>query len=136
MSDQQSNERGRSVVLVGHCRPDAWMLSSMLRRAAPGHRVEMAGSDKELHEHLDDADLLVVNRVLDGAFPDESGIALIQRLGEDSKAPMILISNFENAQDAAVEAGAARGFGKRELNSPHAAALVRAALGVGHDAPS
>jgi hypothetical protein len=40
----------------------------------------------------------------------------------------MLISNFPDVQAAAVQAGGLAGFGKSELRSPRAAAVVRAAL--------
>lgn len=129
MASHRNDEGARAVVLVGHCGPDAWMLASMVRRAAPGRRVEMAGSDEELRRHLPDADLLLVNRKLDGSFNESSGIALIGRLaGADGAPAMMLVSNLPEAQEAARRAGAAAGFGKRELNTPRAADLLRAAL--------
>ncbi|MEZ6243435.1 MAG: hypothetical protein R3B57_10370 [Phycisphaerales bacterium] len=135
MQRRRSGDEARAIVLVGHCRPDAWMLASMVRRAAPEWRVEMASSDEELRRLLDEADLLLVNRQLDGLFEDDSGIALIERFAGDKDAPAImLVSNFPDAHEAALKAGAIEGFGKRDLNSPRVAELVRAALSRAEDA--
>ena len=41
---------------------------------------------------------------------------------------MMLVSNYHDAQQAAVAVGAVPGFGKRELGTPKAAQLLREAL--------
>jgi hypothetical protein len=41
----------------------------------------------------------------------------------------MLISNYEDAQARAVEAGAAPGFGKAAVHTPRALEAIRAALG-------
>ncbi len=130
MPRRRDDDTARAVVLVGHCRPDAWMLSSMVRRVAPAWRVEMVGSDDELAGVIAEADVLLVNRVLDGAFGDVMGVTLIERLAAgDGAPPMILISNHADAQENAARVGARDGFGKRDLNTPRAAELLLAALG-------
>ncbi len=43
---------------------------------------------------------------------------------------MMLVSNYEEAQEAAVEAGALNSFGKRELGTPKVKELLRAAIGA------
>ncbi|MGE0482346.1 MAG: response regulator [Phycisphaerae bacterium] len=65
-------------------------------------------------------DLVLVNRRI---FADDSdGLALVRRVravharpDDHSHPPVMMISNFETAQRAAVEAGALRGFGKARL---------------------
>jgi hypothetical protein len=78
------------------------------------------------------ADLLLVNRALDGDFAEPDGIALIRRLAASREGPapaLMLISNYPEAQAQAVAAGAVAGFGKKELNTPRAAGCLRAAVG-------
>jgi hypothetical protein len=41
---------------------------------------------------------------------------------------MMLVSNYADAQQAAVAAGALPGFGKRELGTPRVSQLIRDAL--------
>jgi hypothetical protein len=56
------------------------------------------------------------------------GIELIRELGRRADSPvMLLISNFEDAQRAAMEAGAMAGFGKTELEEPATVERIRAA---------
>lgn len=124
---------GKPILLVGHCGPDAWMLRSMAQRAAKGSDVFMVNSQSALDEHLDNAGLLLVNRVLDGSFGGDSGIELIRTLATDGAPPMMLVSNFEDAQAEAEAAGAHPGFGKRDANSPQTMSLVRVAMGLEAD---
>jgi hypothetical protein len=42
----------------------------------------------------------------------------------------MLVSNYAEAQAAAVAAGAVPGFGKREIGQPRVAQLIREALGL------
>jgi hypothetical protein len=126
------SERQARIVLVGHCGPDAYMLLSAVQRAVPGARVEMV-SDEAALERERGADLLLINRVLDGDFDTESGTELIVRLagrrGADGRPVLMLVSNFEEAQEEAVEAGAVRGFGKKEAYSDASARRLREAVG-------
>lgn len=121
------------IGLVGHCGPDTSRLILAVNRAAPGARVERIDSDDELRGFVDAGPgLLLVNRVLDGMFADESGINLIRRLSQTHPAVRtMLISNFEDAQQEAVGAGARPGFGKRDAGSPRAVDLIKAALAPG-----
>ncbi len=123
-----SNENNR-VLLVGHCGPDSWMLKSMIARTLPDHRVELVNDEESLNRAIaDGASLLLVNRVLDGRFAQESGIDLIRSRAAAGGPPMLLISNYEDAQAEAEAAGARPGFGKAALNRPEAADRLRAAL--------
>jgi len=56
-------------------------------------------------------------------------VALIRRLRASyPNVKTMLVSNYPDAQQAAVQAGALPGFGKRELGSPRVPELIRAAL--------
>lgn len=103
-----------NVLLVGHCGPDAFMLKSTVERALPGAAVTMVNDAKGLEAH--DGVLLLVNRVLDGRFATQNGVELIGQMnGAGAKTPMILVSNFADAQADAEAAGARPGFGKNDL---------------------
>ncbi len=108
------------VLLVGHCLPDSFSLKRALKRAAPEADATRVNSRADLEAHLADASLLLVNRVLDGRFGVASGVDLIRELREangGAAVPMILVSNFEDAQAEATEAGAQPGFGKNDLRT-------------------
>ena len=122
----------KHVVLVGHCGPDAWFLKSAVNRAIPGAKISMASSFDQVERGLSGADLLLVNRVLDGAFMSESGVDLIRTLRDRDGhgAALMLISNLQEAQEEAEQAGAHRGFGKSQANSDDAEDLLRQAVGL------
>ncbi len=74
-------------------------------------------------------DLVLINRKLDADYSD--GMDIIRTLKADPKlaaTPVMLISNFEDAQKEAVEAGAVPGFGKAELSSERARECVARVL--------
>lgn len=118
-----------SAVLVGHCGPDSWMLKSVVGRALPGASVSFVSDHAATVHAAATADLLLVNRVLDGSFDDDSGIALIAALRDHPgrRAALMLISNLPDAQAQAEAAGAAPGFGKSNAGSPVAADRLRQA---------
>lgn len=117
------------VLLVGHCMPDSFGLTRMVKSAARGVVVKRVNSERALRARLDAASLLLVNRVLDGRFNEAGGVELIARLAASEAATaMMLVSNYSDAQAAAVEAGALPGFGKQALRAPETADRVRAAL--------
>jgi len=104
------------VILVGHCVPDTFMLRSLVSRAVPQVELSNVNDLGALEVQADAQSLLLINRELDGSFPMASGIELIQQINMQEQPPtMLLISNYDDAQEAAQKAGAVEGFGKSEL---------------------
>lgn len=126
----------RRILLVGHCGPDTFMLRNAVQRFVPGAEVDVIASDAELEGAMRQADLLLVNRVLDGRFDAGMGVDLIERVrGQRPDGPAaILVSNFADAQRAAEEAGAMPGFGKNDLYDPATGEKLRAALDAAESA--
>lgn len=108
------------VILVGHCVPDSMFLTRFVRKHLDGAEVERVNTDTALAEVIIQPVVLLVNRVLDGRFADSSGQRVVEHALKGPSVPM-LISNYEEAQQAACEAGALRGFGKAELGKPASA---------------
>lgn len=104
----------KKIVLVGHCGPDSYALKSAVGMAAAGAEVVFANDDVALAKEIPEADLLLVNRVLDGDFADDGGIKLIGKLAA-AGAKVMLVSNFPDAQAEAEKAGALPGFGKKTM---------------------
>lgn len=76
-------------------------------------------------------DLVLINRKLDADYSD--GMAILKAMKEDhalAKIPVMLVSNFAEWQEKAVEAGAIYGIGKAELATDEATERVREALGL------
>ncbi|QDU80666.1 Response regulator receiver domain protein [Polystyrenella longa] len=75
-------------------------------------------------------DLILVNRLMDQDHTE--GQAIIESLKSHeqySNMPVMMISNYADAQEEAVKAGAVPGFGKSALNSSEAQNLVDAIIG-------
>lgn len=108
------------VALVGHCGFDSGSLSRFAKDFAPEAEVVRVNDQKSLDKIADAETLLLVNRVLDGRFnAGGSGIALIKAIaGEADAGPTMLVSNYEDAQEEAVAAGALPGFGKSQVGDP------------------
>lgn len=117
-----------TVLLVGHCGPDAYMLRSAVRSALPDAQINMVDDDAALAAALDPADLVLVNRVLDGRFASTDGIGLIEALSANKSARFMLVSNFADAQARAEAVGALPGFGKADARSDETVRRIKAAL--------
>ena len=106
----------QTVVLVGHCSPDMFMLKTAVGRALPEASIVSVNDVDALSEYRTPETLFLVNRELDGRFHSQSGIDLISEIAQQADGPVtILISNLEDAQAQAVAAGAKPGFGKSQL---------------------
>lgn len=108
------------IGLVGHCGPDAYMLRSAVKYAIAGSDVQMLNDDDAVDRAIESgASLLLINRVLDGGFDHSEGVELVRKLkASHPGVKTMLISNYSDAQAAAVTAGALDGFGKSEVGSP------------------
>ena len=119
----------KRIVLVGHCGFDSGSLRSLAQQAAPDAEVSMVNDDASLQQVANSDSLLLVNRVLDGRFSTGSGVALISELAKGENPPaMMLVSNYADAQEQAVAAGALQGFGKGEMYQPEVADRLKAAV--------
>jgi hypothetical protein len=120
----------KKVALVGHCGPDSSFLRIAVSRAAREVQVLSADDDRDLKRVLDDGvDLLLLNRQLDFGFDEQEGVALLRRIrAAYPHVKAMLVSNYPEAQAEAVAEGALPGFGKREMNTPRVAELLREAL--------
>ena len=122
----------RRVLDVGQCTPDHLAIAGLLVEHLGAH-VDRAHTANEAFKLVatDKYDLVLVNRLLDA--DGTPGLELIKRLAtaqETQATPVMLISNQSDAQDAAVDAGALRGFGKASLYA--AATFERLASCLGH----
>jgi ActR/RegA family two-component response regulator len=120
----------KRVALIGHCGPDSSYLKMAVSAAERGTQVIACDDDAELQELIKGGlHLLLFNRVLDFGFPEEEGVAVIRRLrAQYPNLKMMLVSNFADAQTAAVKAGALPGFGKKDIGSSRVAQVLRDAL--------
>jgi two-component system chemotaxis response regulator CheY len=125
----------KRVLSIGQCGFDHGGITRFLQSHFD---VSVTEADDE-REALDELasksyDLVLVNRKFDADGSD--GVAFIRRLksGQDGAAggaadvPVMLVSNHDDAQERAVDAGALPGFGKSQLNDA-AAERLRDVLG-------
>jgi DNA-binding NarL/FixJ family response regulator len=98
--------------------------------ALPGAKVIMADNEQQLDAVLaSGADLLLFNRVLEFGFQTRQGQELLEKVRADKpEVPVMMVSNFAEAQQAAEAAGAKPGFGKNEIGQPQVTDRLRAAI--------
>jgi CheY-like chemotaxis protein len=110
----------KRVLDVGNCGPDHATVSSFLKRNFDCEVDRAHDAEDTLRRLADHSyDLVLVNRKLDVDYSD--GMEVIRRIkanAKTAKVPVMLITNHPEHQDAAVAAGAIRGFGKLEYNEP------------------
>jgi DNA-binding NarL/FixJ family response regulator len=118
----------KRILLVGHCGIDGPRLKDELSQALPGTDVQRINSDADLRKAVDQgADLLLVNREPVGF--DGKGLDLIREVKSlNPHTKVMLVSDYEDAQREAEQAGALKGFGKSEMGSPQLAEHVKQAL--------
>ena len=116
----------RKVLSVGQCMADHGRITHLFQSAF-GAEVVSADTTRESIELLrhEAFDLVLVNRVFD--VDGDSGIDFIRQMNADEqlrKTPVMLVSNYEDAQARAVAAGAQPGFGKASLREPETMELL------------
>jgi hypothetical protein len=119
----------QSVILVGHCNMDGPRLQREIGAALPGTDVVRVNSAADLTRYCEGgAGLFLVNREPVGF--NEEGLDLVRRIhGANPELKVMLVSDYPEAQEAAVQAGALKGFGKSEFGSEALTETVRQALG-------
>lgn len=113
-----------TFILVGHCGPDMSMLKRTVAKAVPDAAIAVVDDEASLEASLAGPVVALVNRVLDGDFSDRSGIDVIRDLAASKRCVALLISNFPDAQAAAVQAGGHVGFGKKDLYASQTLAIL------------
>lgn len=121
----------KHVLSMGQCAADGPMIASMLRQHFDAETTSVA-TEADAARLLRERgfDLVLVNRILDA--DGASGLEVLQHLKSDEMlrhVPVMLVSNFADAQQQAVAAGALPGFGKAALHDPETVARLRKVLG-------
>lgn len=135
----ESMRQTKRVLSVGQCFADHSQITNVLRSAF-GVEVFAVDSMPDALDHLrrEAFALVLVNRVFDA--DGSSGLDLIRALKSEKQLrtiPVMLVSNYEDAQREAVSAGATPGFGKAALGEAHMLARVEPFLrGSPHPAKS
>jgi len=113
------------ILDVGQCGFDGPAISELLHEKLHATVKSAATADQAKRELASEKfDLVLVNREF--AADRGSGVELIRDLVDNGMTvPLMLVSDHADAQDAAVDAGAVRGFGKSELQEPATFELIR-----------
>ena len=111
----------KRILDVGNCGPDHRSICQLIEKLFPGTEVAKADTAGQTLNMLRESkfDLVFINRKLDIDYSD--GIEILKQIkAEEALAaiPVMLVTNYAEHQDAAVAAGALRGFGKLELAKP------------------
>jgi CheY-like chemotaxis protein len=131
---RRKRESGMLVLSVGQCGFDDSRIGEVVRKEL-GAGMDRAGSADEAKKKVGEKkyDLVLVNRVFD--WGGDSGVKFIGAMKQAGDAtpppPMMLVSNYEEAQAEAVAAGAIAGFGKSALGSVEVGEMLRKAVGAG-----
>jgi DNA-binding response OmpR family regulator len=118
------------VLSIGQCNMDHGTLTRHLSRRF-GAQVDRAHGLDDAREALGRSRyaLVLVNRQLDA--DGSEGVDVIRAIKADDAAssiPVMLVSNFADAQEDAQAAGAEPGFGKAQLDAPETDAKLAAVL--------
>lgn len=110
----------RRVLDVGQCGFDHERISHFLNASFDVEIVQAHSHDEAIKLAGESKfDLILINRLLDADHAP--GIEIIKELkSTDATAnvPVMIVSNFQDAQDEAVGHGAEVGFGKAALDAP------------------
>jgi CheY-like chemotaxis protein len=109
----------KRVLDIGNCRPDHRAIAALIEGNFDAV-VSQAHSwdDAATLLRAQPFDLVLVNRRLHVDYSD--GLEVIKRLKQDpqlSSLPVMLITNFAEYQEKAVQAGAVAGFGKQAIQA-------------------
>jgi CheY-like chemotaxis protein len=121
----------KRVLSVGQCAADHSRISYTFQQAFAAEVVSVDTTVEALEKlRRETFALVLVNRVfdIDGAL----GLEFIKQVKGDealSPTPVMLVSNYLDAQKQAIEAGATPGFGKAELGAVQMVQRVKSVLG-------
>ncbi len=124
------SDNTKIVLSVGQCGFDNSRITSLFSSIGAFVRAADGESDALNFLGTQAPALILINRIFDADGAE--GLDFLARLKKDPKTasiPMMLISNYQDAQSRAVELGALPGFGKAELADSGLAARLKAHLG-------
>ncbi|KLU06227.1 MULTISPECIES: response regulator [Rhodopirellula] len=109
----------KTLVDCGNCGPDFNAIRQMVTSNFDASVMQTHGVEDTI-ELLKkrEVDLVTVNRKLDRDYSD--GLDVIKQIKSDpdlAKIPVMLVTNYDEHQEAAMKEGAERGFGKLEIGS-------------------
>jgi two-component system chemotaxis response regulator CheY len=110
----------KRVLDVGNCAPDHAAIRRLVEGNFDAQVVQAHGPQDALKQlRSGQFELVIVNRKLDRDYSD--GMEIIKQIKDDpqlSAVPVMLLTNYPEHQQAAMEIGAEMGFGKLEYGRP------------------
>lgn len=123
----------KTLLDCGNCSPDFSSIRQMATANFGAQVVQSQGIEDTLQIlRSQPIDLVTVNRKLDRDYSD--GLEVVKAIKADPEigsVPVMLVTNFEEHQLAAIEAGCVRGFGKLAIGDPATREAVEPYLGDG-----
>ncbi|QDT39087.1 response regulator [Stratiformator vulcanicus] len=123
--------KSQRVLSVGQCAPDNMSLRSFLTETfdvswdtadSKSQAIEMSKAEEYA--------LVLVNRKLDADYSEGMEVLkAIKTAEETAETPVMIVSNFEDAQKTAVGVGAEYGFGKNEIGNDEVVDRLKPYLG-------
>jgi CheY-like chemotaxis protein len=121
----------KKILDVGQCGLDHGTIRRFFSKHFDCEITQTHGAEDTMAAlNASDFDLVLINRKLDRDYTD--GIDIIRQMKADpstAEVPVMLVTNYDDHQHAAVELGAIRGFGKLEFDQPETLKKVQAVLG-------
>lgn len=117
----------KTVVDCGNCGPDYNSIRNLVQRNFDAIVEQTHGAEDTLARlQKGGVSLVCVNRKLDRDYTD--GMDVIRQIKSDERfedTPVMLVSNYEEQQAAAVAVGAVPGFGKLAVSDPATVDLLK-----------
>jgi CheY-like chemotaxis protein len=121
----------KTLLDCGNCGPDFHTIRKMVSENFAASVVQSHGIEDTLDIlRTRKIDLITVNRKLDRDYSD--GMEVIKAIKADpelANIPIMLVTNYEEHQQAAMTAGCVRGFGKLSVNDRNTRELLAPFLG-------
>jgi len=104
----------KKVILVGNCELDGPQMKSVIENNYDAEVRDVKTMDEaEMIIDNEDLDLILVNRV--GDKDGRNGLELVDKVINNDRVPIILITNYQDKMEEAVLHGAMDGFGKEDI---------------------
>jgi CheY-like chemotaxis protein len=122
----------KTLIDCGNCGPDYNSIRQMVQANFEAVVLQTHGLEDTLELLAQrDVALVTVNRKLDRDYTD--GMEVIRGIKADprfSAVPVMLVTNYDEYQDAAEKEGAIRGFGKLTVRDPQTVERLQPYLGT------
>ena len=125
----------KRVLDVGQCGPDHAAIRQLVRNFRAEVVQAHSARDTLAELRAGKFDLVLINRKLDADYSD--GLEIIKAIKADpaiAETPVMLVTNYAEHQQTAVEAGAEQGFGKLEYHKPETREKLSRFLAEGRSA--